>query len=103
MIKNEILEYLKQLKPHLSKQGITSLGLFGSFTTNSETEISDIDIVYKTSNLFTNKYKGWEAFTYLNENIRDKISKNFNRKVDLFDLNSNSYIKDNIYKNSIYV
>ncbi len=103
MTKKDILTYLTLLKPQLIQNGITSLGLFGSFARGNATNESDIDIVYKTSDRFIAKYKGWTAFTYLNENLRDKISKHFNRKVDLFDLNSNSYIKDKVNQGTIYV
>ena len=103
MNKNDILNYLKQLKPQLNKQGIISLGLFGSYAKNTATENSDIDIVYQTSDTFIEEHKGWTAFTYLNTNLRDKVSKHFNKKVDLFDLNSNAYIKAKVMKSAIYV
>ena len=101
--KEEIIKFLKTLKPSLSQDGIEALGLFGSFAKNQDGKYSDIDIVYKSSDTFRNKFKGWKAFTYLNENLRDKISIHFHTKVDLFDLDSNSSIKDKIKKEAIYV
>ena len=103
MKKEDILIYLKEIEPQLMQNGITSLGLFGSFAKDNATNKSDIDITYKTSEIFINKYKGWTAFTYLNDNLRDKVSQKFNKKVDLFDLNSNSYIKDKVHQSTIYV
>lgn len=36
-IKEPILLYLKELKPKLQKEGITEIGLFGSFTKEEAT------------------------------------------------------------------
>jgi len=101
--KNDILEFLKKLQPELKSNGINSLGLFGSRAKNTNTSISDIDIVYETSSSFIEKHQGWRAFTYLNENLRDKVSKKFNITVDMFDLNSSSSIRDKVKKEAIYV
>lgn len=101
--KNEILLFLKTLKPELYAQGIISLGLFGSVAKETNTANSDIDIVYETSDAFINKYKGWSAFTYLNTHLRDKIANKFNTHVDMFDLNSSSSIKEKVKKEALYV
>jgi len=101
--KNEILNFLKILKPTLYAEGIVSLGLFGSIAKETNTPNSDIDIVYETSEAFMHKYKGWSAFTYLNTHLRDKISKKFNTHVDMFDLNSSSALKDKIKNEALYV
>jgi len=103
ILKNEILNFLQKLKPELKSQGIISLGLFGSIAKDTNTSNSDIDIVYETSDSFIEQHKGWTAFTYLNENLRDKVSKKFNVHVDMFDLNSSSSIKEKIKKEAIYV
>ncbi len=102
-LQKDILDFLQILKPELSAQGITSLGLFGSIAKNTNHLISDIDIVYKTSDNFINKHKGWSAFTYLNEHLRDKVANKFNTNVDMFDLNSSSNLKDKIHKEALYV
>ena len=101
--KNEILNFLKILKPKLYAEGIVSLGLFGSVAKNANTPESDIDIVYETSDTFFEKYQGWRAFTYLNTQLRDKISQKFNTHVDLFDINSSSRLKEKIKKEALYV
>ncbi len=46
MDKQLIIQQLKKIKPVLSeKYGITELALFGSYSRNEQTEISDIDIL----------------------------------------------------------
>lgn len=101
--KNEILNFLKILKPTLYAEGIVSLGIFGSIAKETNTLDSDIDIVYETSDVFISKHKGWSAFTYLNTHLRDKISKKFSTHVDMFDLNSSSTLKDKIKHEALYV
>ena len=101
--KNEILIFLQTLKPELFKEGIITLGLFGSVAKETNNLNSDIDIVYETSDKFISKYKGWNAFTYLNTNLRDKIANKFKTDVDMFDLNSSSSIKDKIKNEALYV
>jgi len=101
--KHEILQFLKNIKPELTAQGIISLGLFGSIAKGTNTEKSDIDVVYETSETFLNKYKGWSAFTYLNTHIREKIEHRFNTHVDMFDLNSSSPIVKKIKDEALYV
>jgi len=103
ILKDDILNFLLVLKPELKSQGIVSLGLFGSRAKDTNTQNSDIDIVYETSDKFIEEHKGWNAFTYLNENLRDKVSKKFNINVDMFDLNSSSTIINKIKKEAIYV
>ena len=103
LLKDEILNFLKILKPELKSKGIISLGLFGSIAKDTNTSSSDIDIVYETSDIFINNYKGWSAFTYLNTNLRDKIANKFNTNVDMFDLNSSSSIKEKVKNEALYV
>jgi predicted nucleotidyltransferase len=101
--KENILDYLKQIKPKLKDDGIVSLGLFGSFATNENKNQSDIDILIETSDEFINKYRGFKAFSRLEE-IRKDISNKFNNSVDIFDESSpNSAIKEQILKEVIYV
>ncbi|MEA2073742.1 MAG: nucleotidyltransferase domain-containing protein [Campylobacterota bacterium] len=101
--KNEIMDFLRVLKPELTSEGIVSLGLFGSIAKDTNSDTSDIDIVYETSETFINKHKGWSAFTYLNTHLRDKIAHKFNRHVDMFDLNSSSSFKDKIAQEALFV
>ena len=97
--KDDILAYLKELKPTLQKEGIEKIGLFGSFAKDSADLLSDIDIVIKTNNTFIKKYKSINAFLYLDK-LRENIKKRFNRDVDICDesgLKNKDIIKDSIY------
>ncbi len=84
MTKNEILDKLKQFKPLFSKEGIVLLGLFGSYANNSANENSDIDILVETTPKFLEKYRGFKAFTKLDE-FKELLSIEFNKNIDLVD------------------
>ena len=84
-IKEPILLYLKELKPKLVKEGITEIGLFGSFAKEEATIYSDIDVFVKTTDEFCNKHIGFAALGFL-EDLRQDIAKHFNKEVDLCDM-----------------
>jgi predicted nucleotidyltransferase len=93
--KTEILSKLTELKPILYKDyAVKEIGLFGSYSDNSNTEESDIDILIELE-----KPIGWKFFTlelYL-ENI-------FNKKIDLVTKNAlKEQIKDQILKQVNFV
>lgn len=88
--KTDILSKLRELKPELNEQfAVREIGLFGSFSDNSNSENSDIDILVELD-----KPIGWNFFTleiYL-ENV-------FGRKIDLVTKNAlKEQIKDRILK-----
>ena len=83
---DDILEYLKKLKPTLEKEGISKIGLFGSFAKDSASFNSDIDILLQTTDIFLQKYPAFQAISRL-ENIKKDISNHFGGiKVDISDL-----------------
>ena len=93
--KAEILSKLAELKPTLYKDfSVKEIGLFGSFSDNSNTEESDIDILIELE-----KPIGWKFFTleiYL-ENI-------FKRKIDLVTKNAlKDQLKEGILKQVNFV
>ena len=95
--KNEIINYLKQHKIDFSnKYSIDKIGLFGSFATNSNTDSSDIDIVYKTSS------KGL-TFAQASQ-LEDELHIEFGKDIDLVNLEyMNPLIKRKAIKDIIYV
>jgi uncharacterized protein len=93
--KNDILMKLSDLKPFLNKNySVKQIGLFGSFSDDSNTEESDIDLLVEFE-----KPIGWKYFSleiYL-ENI-------FERKIDLGTKNAlKEQIKDSILSQVKYI
>lgn len=102
-IKEPILRYLKELKPKLEKEGITEIGLFGSFAKEEATIYSDIDIFVKTTDKFRKKHLGFKGFSFL-EDLRQDIAKHFNKEVDLCNIAGfNDERKAKFLKGAIYV
>ncbi len=93
--KKDILLKLKELKPFLQKEySVRELGLFGSFSDETFSEESDIDILIELE-----KPIGWKFFSL--ELFLEKI---FNRKIDLVTKNAiKDQIKETILKQVNYV
>ena len=102
-IKEPILLYLKELKPKLAKEGITEIGLFGSFAKEEATIYSDIDVFVKTTDEFRKKHLGFKGFSFL-EDLRQDIAKHFDKEVDLCNIAGfNDERKAKFLKGAIYV
>ncbi len=93
--KDDILSKLKELKPTLYKDyAVREIGLFGSFSDESYTEDSDIDILIELE-----KPIGWKFFS-----LELYLEQIFNRKIDLVTKNAlKEQIKDHILKQVNYV
>lgn len=93
--KTDILSKLRELKPELHKNfAVREIGLFGSFSDDSYTEESDIDILVELE-----KPIGWKIFT-----LEIYLEKIFERKIDLVTKNAlKEQIKENILKQVNYV
>ncbi len=93
--KNDILKTLKDLKPVLYRDySVKEIGLFGSFSDNSFTEDSDIDILVELE-----KPIGWRFFS-----LEIFLEKTFGRKIDLVTKNAlKEQIKDNILRQVNFV
>lgn len=92
--KNEILSKLKELKPILRKDyAVKEIGVFGSYSDNTFTEQSDIDILVELE-----KPIGWKFFS-----LEIYLEKVFNRKIDLVTKSAlKKQIKDTILKQVNY-
>jgi uncharacterized protein len=92
--KTDILSKLTELKPELHMNfAVKEIGLFGSFTDDSYTEESDIDILVELERPI-----GWKIFT-----LEIYLAKIFGRKIDLVTKNAlKEQIKDNILKQVNY-
>lgn len=76
---NEILKKLKELKPSLYKDySVKEIGLFGSFSDETFSDNSDIDLLVELK-----KPIGWNFFT-----LEIYLEKVFNRKIDLVTKNA---------------
>jgi len=93
--KNEILSKLAELKPILIEDyAVKEIGLFGSYSNNTYTENSDIDILVELE-----KPIGWKFFT-----LELYLEKVLGRKVDLVTKKAlKEPIKDRILKQVNYV
>jgi len=99
MKKEEILFELKKLRPRYLEEGILLLGLFGSYANETQNGTSDIDILIETTPKFLENYRGFRAFSKLDE-IKSDLKKVFKKEIDLVDKigleqHNNSYILEN--------
>ncbi|MGD9579474.1 MAG: nucleotidyltransferase family protein [Syntrophorhabdus sp.] len=95
LTKNDILFKLSELKPTLRKEySVRRIGLFGSFSDESHTEDSDIDLLVEFE-----KPVGWKFFS-----LEIYLEKIFNRKIDLVTKNAiKEQIKESILQQVNYV
>lgn len=93
--KNYILSKLTELKPELyEKYAVKEIGLFGSFSDDSYSEDSDIDIIVELERPI-----GWKFFT-----LEIYLEKIFGRKIDLVTKSAlKEQIKDRILEQVNYV
>ena len=93
--RKEILIKLKELKPGLNKEySVKKIGLFGSFSDDTYSDDSDIDILVEFE-----KPIGWKYFS-----LEIYLEKLFGRKIDLVTKNAlKEQIKENILSQVKYV
>ena len=100
--KENIIHYLKDIKPQLKEKGIEKLALFGSYAKGEECVYSDIDIAISKESSFLEKHGAYTYFDYLSQ-LKKKIGKKFHKNIDIYDLDSKSSFKSSIEKELIYV
>ena len=95
LTKNDILLKLRELKPKLHKEyAVKEIGLFGSFSDNSYTEESDIDLL-----VVLDRPIGWKFFT-----LELYLETVFGRKIDLVTKNAlKDQLKENVLKQVNYI
>ena len=95
MLKNEIMDLLKQKKEFIKKTyEVDKIGLFGSYAKNSQTKESDIDIYVEFKHKTFDNLAG--LWNYLENLYKIKIDLIHKHK------NSNKVILNNIKKEVIY-
>jgi predicted nucleotidyltransferase len=100
--KSSIITFLKDIKNELASDGISSIGLFGSFARGDANVYSDIDIAIKKESDYLDKRTAYDYFAEVSK-IKSLLYKKFHRNSDIFDLDSNSSMKNEIMKELIYV
>ncbi|MBI5323982.1 MAG: nucleotidyltransferase family protein [Ignavibacteriae bacterium] len=94
--KIDIVEMILLNKEKISEFGINSIGLFGSYVRNKNTESSDIDFIVR----FNEGKKNYKNFIHL----FFFLSHLFQKKVELLTEESLSpYLRENILKEVEYV
>nr|NQU94588.1 nucleotidyltransferase family protein [Bacteroidota bacterium] len=93
--KEELISKLKELKPILYRDfSVKEIGIFGSFSNDTYTESSDIDILVELERPI-----GWRFFS-----LELYLEQIFNRKIDLVTKNAlKEQIKESILKQVSYV
>ena len=93
--KTDIINKLKDLKPELYKDySVKETGLFGSFSNDSYTKESDIDLL-----VVLEKPIGWKFFS-----LELYLEKVFNRKIDLVTKSAlKEQIKSSILQQVYYI
>lgn len=98
-----VIDRLKNIKPKYQQDGFNIIALFGSYATNSQTNSSDIDLLYDVDNSFLEKYKGFRSISKVLE-IQNELSALFHTKVDLTSPSGlNQTLKEMIQTKAIYV
>ena len=98
MEKEKILNKLKELKPVYQKEGFEILGVFGSYTNNTQTKYSDIDIAYKLDyEKFSKKYVDGFSKLLRIDSIKEELEIIFKKKVDLVSDSNKKILKDLTY------
>ena len=100
--KSNIINFLHEIKAELIDDGISTIGLFGSFARDEAGVYSDIDIAIKKEQDYLSKRTAYDYFDEVSK-IKNLIKKKFHRNSDIFDLDSNSSMRDEIMKDLIYV
>ena len=102
MDKKTILQTLKELQTETKQLGFATVGLFGSFAKGEEHLYSDIDIAVRKDPTFFQDKGVYSYFKSIDE-LKTKLQSKLHRKIDIFDLDSQSPIKPYVEKEVIYV
>ncbi len=105
MDKSSILKTLQEQNNIYQKDGISLVGLFGSFANDEDDNFSDIDIAYKIDYpIFSKKFSDGFSKILKLEDIKNELEVLFHKKIDFVSLNSNNKtFIEHIKKELIYV
>ena len=92
-----IINYLKQHKKQYSDMGIEIIGIFGSYARSTNSDTSDIDILYDTKKGVSNLYDKKQT-------LKQNLEQAFDTRIDLASKKYlKPYAKDEILKDLVYV
>ncbi|MFQ6032181.1 MAG: nucleotidyltransferase family protein [Candidatus Zixiibacteriota bacterium] len=96
MVKQEIIEVLKELKDEIRRKYRAEIkGIFGSYVRGEQKEGSDVDILVAFS-------EGATLFDFVG--LADYVEGKLNRKVDIVPIDTiREEIKENILKEAVYL
>ena len=100
--REEIITFLREIKVQLVDAGIAQVALFGSYARDEAGVYSDIDIAIAKEKDYLQTRTAYDYFqevAKLKEQLREKFQKNS----DIFDLDSDSFMKHSIMRDLIYV
>lgn len=100
--KENILQYLREIKSELAVDGIVTIALFGSYAKDAQTPYSDIDIAIAKSDDFLSSHSAYSYFDTLSK-LKEQIGTKFHRNIDIFDLDSKSPFVQSIKNEILYV
>ena len=100
--KKEIIIFLTEIKKQLLDAGISRVALFGSYARDEAGIYSDIDIAIKKEKNYLQTRSAYEYFDLVAD-LKQLLREKFHKNSDVFDLDSNSSMKNTIMKDIIYV
>jgi len=105
MTKAQILHTLHKLKPLYEKEGLSIVGLFGSYAKEDHDQFSDIDIAYHIDHSrFSQKFQDGFSKILRLEHIKEELESILHKKVDLISLDSsNTRFIESIRQEMIHV
>jgi predicted nucleotidyltransferase len=99
--KNQIIHILREEKRRLQREGIDAIALFGSFARSEATAYSDVDIAIRKSPDFVQRYGAYRYFDLIAD-LKERLRQRLHRPVDIFDLDSDSPMREEIKRELIY-
>jgi len=102
LTKEMIVQGLRELKPELMAQGVAQIALFGSYARGEMTPYSDVDIAIRKGSQFQEQGSAYAYLEFRNR-LAEILRKKFHRRIDIFDLDSQSPFGEQIGKELIYV